>query len=119
MPEAYSKQFFIFRQENFLEFVNAENICSVTRRENPTANVRTPDRSYPMGMPSKIPFAHGKANWHRFTGPLLKDLVRFFRGDVAGHESLPSEVPVEVVGSGDGGVDNNPPNALGGQKRRT
>src|SRR4030081_2536374 len=70
------------------------------RRENPAANVCPPDLSYPVGMPSKIPFAHGKANRQRFTNPFLKDFVRFFRSYVIGHDCYLLRFRFRVVGSG-------------------
>jgi hypothetical protein len=36
-------------------------------------------------MPGEIPHANGEANWQRLASPILKDLVRFFGSDVAGH----------------------------------
>jgi hypothetical protein len=65
--------------------MGAEHICGVTYRQYPAATVRIPDLSYPVSMPGEIPHANGEANWQRLASPVLKDLVRLFGSDVAGH----------------------------------
>jgi hypothetical protein len=88
VPEAHSKKFFIFRQDDFLELMGAEHISGVTCGQYPAATLRILDPSYPMSMPSEIPHANGEANWRGLVGPILKNSVCCFCGDVAGHCSL-------------------------------
>ncbi len=85
MAEAHSEEVFVFGENDLVEFVRAHDISSVIHGENPAAFAGIPDGTNPVGVPGKISPAHGKTNGQYFTGPLLKDLVRFVRGDVVDH----------------------------------